>query len=98
VTPVRPGRDGVNPGDDHVPTVELDAVLEHADMAHRQAALEPHERLGHVLPHEAVRGGGGDALGQARERVIEQREQRRAGARIDVDGMGPRGALFLHDS
>jgi hypothetical protein len=39
-------------------------VLEHADVAHRLAALEPHERLGHVLPHEAVRGGGGDALGR----------------------------------
>jgi hypothetical protein len=90
----------VHPGDDDVVAVELDAVLEHADVTHCLAALEPHERLGHVLPHEAVRSGGGDALGQgqARERVVEQREQRRAGARIDVDGVGPLGALSLHDS
>jgi hypothetical protein len=35
VTPVRPRRDGVYPGDDHVVAVELDAVLEHTDVAHR---------------------------------------------------------------
>jgi hypothetical protein len=98
VTPVRPGRDGVHPGDDNIVAVELDAVLEHADVTHYLAALEPHERLGHVLPHEAVRGDGGNALGQvqSRERIVEQREQRRAGARIDVDGMGPPGAFSLH--
>ena len=36
MTAVRPRRHGVHPGDDDIPTVELDAVLEHADVAHRQ--------------------------------------------------------------